>query len=232
MLQLGRKILRRIAGFETERRAHPRHATDVRTVCRPVTEDVTVPVQIVDVSVGGIKMRVGRPFRQGTMDRFDMPRLNGPTTTLLACVMHAGEVTVGQWEVGCNFSLELSDEEIQAFGGEKTQAAAGDSRTWVRHSARGTVEYEILPGDDGPPRTARLVNLSPAGVGLLVDEKLEPGTALTVFLRRIDDQTDRPLLACVVYQTERPDGTWAVGCNFLHELGEKELDELLWLSHF
>jgi hypothetical protein len=232
MLQLGRKILRRIAGIETERRAHPRHATDLRTVCRPVSEDVTVPVQILDVSVGGLKMRVGRPFREGTMLRVELPRLGGANATVLGCVMHAREVEVGQWEVGCNFSLELSGEELQAFGVEKTQAAAGDSRTWVRHPARGTVEYEILPGDDSAPRTARLVNLSPAGVGLQVDEKLEPGTALTVFLKRIDDQTDRPMLACVVYQAERPDGTWAVGCNFLHELGEKDLDELLWLSHF
>jgi hypothetical protein len=220
-----------MAGFETERRAQPRHATDLRTVCRPISEDVTIPIQILDVSVGGIKMRVGQPFREGTMVRVDLPRLGGPTTTLLACVMHAREVAVGQWEVGCNFSLELSDEEMRAFGVEKTPAAAGDSRAWVRHSARGTCEYEVLAGDDGPARTARLVNLSPAGIGLLVDEKLEPGTALTVFLKRIDDQTDRPLLACVVYQTERPDGMWAVGCNFLHELGEKELDELLWLSH-
>src|SRR5204863_4475501 len=106
-----------------------------------------------------------------------------------------------------------------------------DSRAWVRHTARGPAEYEVLPGDDGPPRTARLVNLSPAGVGLLVDEKLEAGTALTVSLKRIDGQSERHLLACVVYQTRRPDGLWAVGCNFLHELSEKELDELLWLSH-
>ena len=232
MLQLGRKILRRIAGVETERRAHPRHPTDLRTVCRPVTEDVEIPARIADVSVGGIKMRIGRPLREGTMVRIDLPRLGGPSTTVLACVMHATEVTVGQWEVGCNFSLELSGEEMQAFGGEKTQAAAGDSRAWVRHSARGEVEYEVLPGDDGPARTARLVNLSPAGVGLLVDEKLEAGTALTIFLRRQDDQTDRPLLACVVYQTQRPDGMWAIGCNFLHELNEKDLDDLLWLSRF
>lgn len=231
MLELGRRLIRRVAGGRTERRAHPRHATDLRTVCRPVAEDVVIPARILDVSVGGIKMRIGHLLRVGTMVRIDLPRLGGPGTTLLACVMHANEVSVGVWEVGCNFSLELSEEELAAFGVEKTQATAGDQRAWVRHTARGQAEYEILPGDSEPARSARLINLSPAGVGLQVDEKLEPGTALTVFLRRTDGKTDRPLLACVVYQTERPDGTWAVGCNFLHELGEKELDELLWLSH-
>jgi hypothetical protein len=232
MLQLGRKLLRRLAWTGDDRRAHPRHTTDIRTVCRPVSEEADIPARIADVSVGGVKLRIGRPLREGTMVRVELPRLGGPGTTVLACVMHANEVSRGEWEIGCNFSLELSDDEMQAFGAEKTQAAPADSRAWVRYPARGLVEYEVLPGDDGPPRTGQLVNLSPAGVGLLVDEKLEAGTALTLFLKRVDDQGDRQLLACVVYQTERPDGTWAVGCNFLHELGEKELDELLWLSHF
>ena len=89
------------------------------------------------------------------------------------------------------------------------------------------VEFRILPGDDGPPNTAQLVNLSPVGVGLVVDEPLEPGAALTVVLKRLDHKPDRSMLACVVYQTERPDGKWAIGCHFLHQLSEKELDELL-----
>ena len=232
MLQLGRRLLRRLATTGVDRRAYPRHATDIRTVCRPVSEEGDVPAQIVDVSLGGIKLRVGRPMREGTMVRVELPRLGGPATTVLACVMHSHEVARGEWEVGCNFSLELSEDEVRAFGGEKTQAAPADLRAWVRHTARGVVEYEVLPGDEYPPRIGQLVNLSPAGVGLLVDEKLEPGTALTVSLKRGDGLPERHLLACVVYQTERPDGMWAVGCNFLHELSEKELDELLWLSHF
>jgi PilZ domain len=232
MLHLGRRILQRITGSDSDRRAHPRHATDIRTVCHPVSEDISIPARIADVSIGGIKLRIARPLREGTMLRVDLPRPGSPSTTMLACVMHASEVSVGVWEVGCNFSLELSDDEMRAFGGEKTQAAAGDSRAWVRHSARGTVEYEVLPAEDSSPRTAQLVNLSPAGVGLLMDEKPEVGAALVLFMKRVDDQPERQLLACVVYQTERPDGMWAIGCNFLHELSERELDELLWMSHF
>ena len=232
MLQLGRRLLRRLASVGDDRRAFPRHATDIRTICRPVSEDGDVPAQIVDVSLGGIKIRVPRPIRVGTMVRIDLPRLGGPATTVLGCVMHSAEAARAEWEIGCNFSLELSEEEIRAFGGEKTQGAPADLRAWVRHTARGVVEYEVLPGDEEPPRMGHLVNLSPAGVGMLVDEKLEPGTALTVSLKRVDGLPERHLLACVVYQTERPDGMWAVGCNFLHELTEKELDELLWLSHF
>jgi hypothetical protein len=82
-----------------------------------VSEDGDVPAQIVDVSLGGIKIRVPRPIRVGTMVRIDLPRLGGPATTVLGCVMHSAEAARGEWEIGCNFSLELSEEEIRAFGG-------------------------------------------------------------------------------------------------------------------
>jgi hypothetical protein len=35
------------------------------------------------------------------------------------------------------------------------------------------------------------------------------------------------LLACVVYLAERPEGKFAAGCQFLSELSDKELNELV-----
>lgn len=232
MLRLTRKFGRKPAGTPADRRAHRRHETNIETVCRPVAEEAEFPARVLDVSLGGIKLRVSCSVREGTMIRVNLPKVGGPHTTMLACVMHVRSVGKDRWEIGCNFSLELSGEEIQAFGGEKTPTAPGDLRAWVRHPARGFVEFRPLPGGEGPPKVGELVNLSPAGVGLVVEEKLEPGTAMTVSLKRLDDRPDRSVLACVVYQNERPDGKWAVGCNFLHQLSQKELEELLWTSSF
>ena len=95
---------------------------------------------------------------------------------------------------------------------------------------RGKISYRRLPVDDGVARIAELVDVSPAGVGLILKEKLDPGSALTLNLRRTTDSLDRPMLSCVVYLTDRPDGTWAAGCHFLRELTEKELNELVWRS--
>ncbi|HEX3149350.1 MAG TPA: PilZ domain-containing protein [Gemmataceae bacterium] len=232
MLKLGRKIIRKFTAPAHDRRVDPRHATDIRTICRPVSEDYHIAIQIRDVSQGGLKFLAAKALRQGTMVRIDLPNLSGPTTTVLACVTHVHEISPVEWEAGCNFSLELSDDEMRAFGAAKLESGADDARAWVRHPARGIVEFRVLPGHDGPARTAQLVDLSPAGVGLIVDEKLEAGAAITVSMKRLDDKPDRPFLACVVYQTERPDGKWAVGCNFLHRLTESDLDELLWASSF
>jgi hypothetical protein len=224
--------LRKPSVHPNERRAHPRHATNIETICQPVSDPTELPVRILDVSQGGIRLRVGKAIREGTMIRVDLPKLTGPATAVLACVMHTHQVGQSEWDVGCNFCLELSDDEIHAFGGEKTPTANSDARAWVRHPARGTVDYRPLPGTEGPPDTAELVDLSPGGVGLLTDAPIEPGTALLVSLKRLDDKPDRQMLACVVYQTEREDGKYAVGCNFLHRLNEMDVEELLWGSAF
>jgi hypothetical protein len=230
MLRLGRKLVHTIAGDSPDRRAHARHATRIDTFCRPVSESGEINARILDVSLGGIKLGMDRLLREGTMVRVDLPKVAGPATTVLASIAHVHQTGQAEWEVGCNFSLELSEDEIRAFGGQKTLTANGDLRAWVRQPARGTIDFRPLPGHDGPPDTAELVDLSPAGVGLIVEAPLEPGSALTLSLKRHNDQPDRPILACVVYQTEREEGKWAVGCHFIRQLSEKELDELLWSS--
>jgi hypothetical protein len=232
MLRLSRKSRPTPFVPSNDRREHPRHRTDIETVCRPVSEAVEWPARILDVGVGGIRLRLTNALKQGTMIRIDLPKVSGANTSVLACVMHTHQVERSAWEVGCNFSLELSEDEVRAFGAEKTPAGRDDLRAWVRHSARGTVVYRELPGTEGPPDVAELVNLSPAGVGLIVPGPVEPGTALLVSLKRLDDKPDRTILACVVYQSEREDGKFAIGCNFLHQLPEKELDDLLWASSF
>jgi hypothetical protein len=228
VLNLGRKLIHTLSGTADGRRAHPRRRTHLGAICRLVGHDREIAARVQEVSRGGIKLRLGETFREGTMVRIDLTRAgNEPPTMVLACVMHVQATTGGEWEVGCNFSLELSDEEVWAFGGPKARAGTVDQRGRVRLPARGTVVFQVLPGDDGPPRTAQLVNLSQAGLGLISDDPLEPGTALTVSLKRRHGRPDRSVVACVVYQSRGCDGRWEVGCNFLHELAEKELNELL-----
>jgi hypothetical protein len=213
-----------------DRRAHARHAADVQTVCQPLAGDVYLPSRISNVSQSGVNLIVTQPVTEGTMVRVNLPGSpGGPHTTVLACVMHSREHSPGAWTIGCMFSLELSPEEMQLFGGEKTAAGSDDQRAWVRHPAKGIISYRLLPAD-GVLRTAELADLSPTGVGLIVDHKLDAGSGLTLNLRRVDDKPDRPMLACVVYVTDRADGKWAAGCQFLRELTEKELRELIWRS--
>jgi hypothetical protein len=231
MLARTRAFLKRLTGSSEERRAHPRHDVDVQTSCRSLADDSDMPARIRNVSRSGVGLIVSRAVTAGTMMRVQFPGpADGPHTTILACVTNVSKIGPEQWALGCVFSLELSDSEMRIMGGEKTPTGTLDQRAWLRYPAKGSITYRPLPGDEIAVRSAELVDLSPAGVGLIVDQNLEAGSAITLRLRRQDEKPDRSMLACVVYVADRPDGKWAVGCNFLHELSEKELNELVWRS--
>jgi len=231
MFRRTRQALKKLAGSKDDRRTHDRYSIDVRTLCRPLTGDASLPVRIRNVSRTGANLIVSQPLTEGTMLRISLPGSPaGPHTTILACVMHARELSTAEWAIGCMFSLELSPEEMQLLGGEKTTAGADDQRAWVRCPAKGNIAFRLLPADDEITRSAELVDLSPGGVGLIVSEKIEAGSALTLDLLRTTDKPERSMLACVVYVTDRVDGKWAAGCQFLRELSEKELSELVWRS--
>jgi hypothetical protein len=204
---------------------------NVSTVCRALADEKDMPAHIRNVSRSGVNLVVPHAAPPGTMIRVDVPGpAAGPNTALLACVTNTTELATGEWSLGCIFSLELSDSEMQLLGGKKTRSGPSDQRAWVRYPVRGTIEYRLLPGTDMSSKWAELINLSPSGVGLIVPERIEAGTAMTLMLRRHDNKPDRPMLACVVYVTDRPNGQSAIGCNFLRELSEAELDELDWKS--
>ncbi len=229
MLRRTRAFLRRLTGSADERRAHPRHRVDIETVCRALAEDADLPARINNVSRSGVNLIVPRSLPEGTLIRVHLPgAASGRHTTLLACVTNIRPYSEELWSLGCIFSQDLSDAEMRTFGGEKTPSKPNDQRAWVRYPARGTVSYTHVPEEEGELKTAELLDLAPAGVGLIVSERLEPGSAITVFLRQQNGKAERPMLACIVYQTDRSDGKWAIGCTFLHELSEKDLNELIW----
>jgi len=228
MFQRTRALLKRFSGSGDERRAHVRHPVDVETTCHFLADGREIRARIRDVSHSGVNLAIPHAVPEGTMVRVQLPGpADAPHTTVLACVTNTRELLENQWTIGCMFSLEMSDAEMRHLGGENKLSSADDQRAWVRYPSQGTVEYRLLPAEEGDSRTADLVDLSPGGLGLIVTEPLEPGDAITVNLKRQNNQPDRSMLACVVYMAERPDGKRAVGCNFLHELSERELRELV-----
>lgn len=69
---------------------------------------------------------------------------------------------------------------------------------------------------------AHVLDVSPRGVGLLVQRRFEPGTLLVLELA---GAARRPVsvLARVVRLAARSDGWWLVGCTFFGEVDEEEL---------
>lgn len=224
-----RQFTRTASRNPEDRRAHPRYETEIRTVCRPIAEGTEYHAVIKNVSRSGVNLVLDADLVPGTMIRIEVPHGQNSThtVTMLGCVMHSTVLNENQWTCGCMFSLELNDDELAIFGGEKIQGAHGDQRAWIRHPVQGTAEYRVLPSEDETPLTAEVVNLSPAGVGLLVDRQIDPGSVLSLSLHRAKDKPALSMLASIVYLTDCSDGKWAAGCNFIRELTHEELKSIV-----
>ena len=74
---------------------------------------------------------------------------------------------------------------------------------------------------------ATITDLSVGGVRLIVRRRFEPGSGLGVELPGHDGEEPYTGLAKVVRVCALPDGSWALGCKFISELSEDELQGLL-----
>lgn len=80
----------------------------------------------------------------------------------------------------------------------------------------------------GPGWLARILNISPLGIGIHLGDKFPPGTILTLGLR--NPRTERslaPKQVRVVRCEEQPNGTWVAGTEFLSPLSDAELNLIL-----
>jgi PilZ domain-containing protein len=186
-----------------------------------------VLAQIRDLSAAGANLVIDRPLQTGQMVTLELQADIGEIHSVLACVVHVNEERAGSWSLGCIFSRELSNEDLGAFGALKIPTDLGDPRTWVRFpiNVKASCRKVGDAGDTSNP--GEVLNISASGIGLLMPVAVEAGTLLNVDLLDANGHALRTILACVVHTTERNGGDHAVGCNFIRELTEEELQTLL-----
>lgn len=212
-----------------DRRVWVRHSADVNTTCQAAgslaAERLSAVVR--NVSQGGVSLLLGRPFEPGEMLGIELPGpAEGTTYTVLACVVHARPQNDDEWFIGCTFSRELSDEDLQAFGARRVKHGAGDQRTWVRFATNVTASYQIITAPEPRKLPTEVVNISATGIGLIVTQPVPVGSLLSLELHAAHGAAQRTMLACVVHVTGRAEGEWALGCNFIRSLSESDLREL------
>ena len=213
-----------------ERRAWLRYVCDLVTLCRPTYAPNSEPLmaRVRNISCGGIQLLVDQPFESGAILSIELPGPAGePISTLLACVIYAMPQGGGDWAVGCSFVRELSDEDLQPYGARRIPGQGDDRRAWVRFSCDLQATYRIVRVSERKPAPAKVVDISPRGVGLLVNRSIPPGTVLSVDLQGPDGQSKMRMLTCVVRIKKSKAGEWAVGCNFIREISDKEMNALL-----
>lgn len=214
--------------LEDERRVWVRYEANVETACDPSdAEGETLSAQIRDISRGGIKLVLKRSCEPGTMLTVGLPVVEGRSPlTVLACVVHVTPLADGEWAVGCNFARELSGEDLQAFGARKARTTPPDSRNWERFACNVKASYHAILDPASTSWPAKVLNISARGVGLLASREVRPGTLLSAELHGATRPVVLHILACVVHVTAQAADEWVLGCDFIHELNEQDLEAL------
>jgi hypothetical protein len=101
-----------------------------------------------------------------------------------------------------------------------------ERRLHVRHRCRESRFVSILLKLGHPQTRALLNDVSLGGIGLIFSRRLEVGSVVLV---RVEESKGMAGLrqARVRHTTRREDGTWLIGCQFTHLLGEDDLRQLL-----
>jgi|SRR5438445_3980733 len=214
----------------TERRGWIRYLCDVVTSCQRVNapDDSSVLAKIRNISQGGVNLIVSQPFEAGAILSVELPAGQGePACTILGCVVHAQPQSNGEWVLGCSFVRELTDHDLEPYGAGGQRSNGSDPRKWMRYSCNVQATYRLVRVTERKRSPIKVVDISPCGVGLLVDRCHAIGTVLSLELPGVDGQTTFHTFACVVRVKKIRDDCWSLGCNFIREISDKELRSLV-----
>jgi len=212
-----------------ERRASPRYRVTLTAVCRsPDATPGTWRCPVRDLSAFGIAFHSPRRLPLSTL--LEIALANGRRElgrAVLARVVHVEADRGGTWLVGCAFTAELSNEELALFQGARVRPAGNDSRRWLRFPCNVETVYwtsETVPGEQRP---ARVINISPGGIGLVLPCTFPQGTLLRFRMPAAAAEPGREMLVRVVRAMEHAAGYWFHGCEFADRLDEEDLRALM-----
>jgi c-di-GMP-binding flagellar brake protein YcgR len=181
-----------------------------------------------DISLGGAHLLVDRAFETGQMLSLELPQAGSEEShTVLACIVRVVPLGEGQWALGCVFSRELTDEDLEGFGAKRVRHPPSDQRTWMRFPINLKANFQIIGDPANRSFSAQVINLSANGVGLEVTLAIDAGALLSVDLIGTEEKVIRTILACVVHVTTKSSNHWSLGCNFIRQLSEEDLKALI-----
>jgi hypothetical protein len=108
----------------------------------------------------------------------------------------------------------------------QSEAPEAERRAWVRYMSDLEVNCRRIEDRDDKDWPGRAVNISVAGIGLLLRRRFPSGTLLRVELKAGSGGGGRTVEARVVHATSIKDeenSSWLLGCAFLRELAEEEV---------
>jgi hypothetical protein len=213
-----------------DRRAAVRRPTTLWVSCRDAAQEGAGRwrVRLLDVSPLGAGLLLPRALKPSTLLRLDLENpARGLFRQVLARVVHVQQNPGGAWLVGCAFAKELDDASLRLLRAERVRPTGDDARRWVRFPCNVETVCQTCETAPGERRPARIVNVSPGGVGLLLPCEFAEGTLLYFELPPEDEQAPRKALVRVVRALEHGSAGWFLGCEFADQLSERELLSLV-----
>jgi hypothetical protein len=209
-----------------ERRAPVRHRCNLETNCGPLAghAEHSWSARAVDISTRGVALILARRFERGTVLSVRLESVDGQTArTLFLRVVHATPQEGGGWRLGCSFANKLGNEELRRFQAELVRPSGPDFRAWVRLTC--DVETSCQTVAPAPPGkwSARVQDVSPAGMSLLVPRQFESGTLLSVALPGTQGSIPRQALIRVLGDRPLCSDQWLLGCELVNQLSDEEL---------
>jgi hypothetical protein len=216
------------SGDDDDRRVWVRFPCDVEISCQPTKEAHRLSARVRDVSLGGMRLIAGYPFENGGLLSVELPGTeDGSRTTVLVYVVRVTSRANGEWDAGCTFATELSDEDLRLLGAERRKPAATDQRSWVRFPSEASVSYRRVRDLEEQAQPAKILNISPSGAGVLTSEAVDAGTLLSLELGSPNGNSTFTIMASVTRVTGKDGAEWVLGCSFIRELTDAELNALL-----
>jgi c-di-GMP-binding flagellar brake protein YcgR len=213
---------------EADRRVWVRFAADLETTYQKAgqADSSRLSAKVRDISRGGVNLLVRHSFQPGDMLSVELPAPEGrPLHTVLACVVRVNQEGE-DWSLGCIFSCELDDDDLEGFGAKREKHSDADQRTWMRYPCQVKATYQVVGYEETPVCQVEVLNISASGIGILVGQPIEMGSLLNLELQQAGGASTRTILACVVHANQE-NGRWALGCNFIRELSEDDLQALV-----
>jgi hypothetical protein len=145
---------------------------------------------------------------------------------VLACVVRATASENGEWALNCSFSADLSEEDWRIFNLEPPVPEA-ERRSVIRYICHAVVTYEVVGGTAEQRGSAPCVDISTGGVGFPIPGPIELGCLLHLELHDRARRRVAVMLASAVSTRRTADGHHFIGCNFMGELADAQLRELV-----
>jgi hypothetical protein len=200
-------------------------ATTVQAAGDP--DPAPIPARVRNVSRGGIMLMAGGRIEAGELISIDLPPdEEGGESAVLACVLHANPAGGGEWTLNCAFSAELSERDWGVFN-LAPLAPEAERRALIRFASEAQVVYEVVGGSPDQCGTAQPVNVSRGGVGFSTAGPITLGSLLNLELRDAKGGRVAVMLASAVSSRRSSDGQCLLGCNFIGELSEEQLRDLV-----